>query len=192
MGKIRDKFWLKADCAALIVIDVQEKLVPAMNSRVSNQLIHHSQLLIEGFEALNRPIIATEQYSRGLGHTVSELQAATRQYCIEKTCFSCCGESAFMQALETSGASQLLLVGMEAHVCVYQTLLDLLDRGYQVHLVKDAICSRFKTDFQLACDGAVAAGATLTSTETALFQMVEGARHPGFKTVSQLARRRNS
>jgi nicotinamidase-related amidase len=192
MGAIRDKFWMNADRAALIVIDVQEKLIPAMNSRVSNQLIHHTQLLIEGFEALNRPIIATEQYSKGLGHTVSELQAATRQHCIEKTSFSCCGEPAFIQALEKSGATQLLLVGMEAHVCVYQTLLDLLDRGYQVHLAKDAICSRFKTDFQVACAGASAAGATLTTTEIALFQMVEGAGHPGFKTVSQLARRRNS
>lgn len=191
MGKIRDKFWLNAERAALIVIDVQEKLVPAMNAQVCNQVIHHSQLLIEGFSALNLPIIATEQYSRGLGHTVPQLQTATRQFCIEKTSFSCCGEPAFMQALEKSGAQQLLLVGMEAHVCVYQTLLDLLDRGYQVHLAKDAICSRFKTDFQVACAGAVAAGATLTSTEIALFQMVEGAGHPGFKTVSQLARRRN-
>jgi len=191
MGKIRDKFWLNPERAALIVIDVQEKLIPAMNNRVSNQVIQHSQLLVEGFEALNLPIIATEQYSKGLGHTVSPLQAATRQHCIEKTSFSCCGEPAFLQALAKTGARQLLLCGMEAHVCVYQTLLDLLDGGYQVHLVKDAICSRFKSDFQVACAAAATAGASLTSTEIALFQLVEGAGHPGFKTVSQLARRRN-
>lgn len=191
MGKIRDKFWLNLEGAALVVIDIQEKLLPAMNERISNQVIQHSQLLIEGFEALNLPIIATEQYSKGLGHTVSPLQGATRQHCIEKASFSCCGEPAFMQALEKTGARQLLLCGMEAHVCVYQTLLDLLDRGYQVHLAKDAICSRFKSDFEVACVAAVAAGASLTSTEIALFQLVEGASHPSFKTVSQLARRRN-
>lgn len=190
MGAIKEKFWLNAEEAALVVVDVQEKLVPAMNSRVSGELIQHIELLLEGFTALELPIIATEQYSKGLGHTVSPLSDATRQACVEKTSFSCCGEPNFIAALEKSGAKQVLLVGMEAHVCVFQTLLDLLDRGYQVHLVKDAICSRFKSDFETAVASAAAAGAVITSTEIALFQLVGGAKHPGFKTVSQLARRR--
>ena len=190
MGELKDKFWLQADKTALLVVDIQEKLVPAMNSRVCGELIHHVELLLEGFEALGLPIIATEQYPKGLGSTISKLSAATRQACIEKTSFSCCGDPDFLGALEKTGARQVLLVGMEAHVCVYQTALDLLDRGYAVHLVRDAICSRFKSDFETAVASAAAAGAVITSTETALFQLVGGAKHPGFKTVSQLARRR--
>ena len=190
MGAIKEKFWLQIDQVALIVVDVQEKLVPAMNSRVSGELVHHVELLLEGFKALNLPVLATEQYSKGLGHTISKLNAATSQSCVEKTSFSCCGESTFIDALEKTGAKQVLLVGMEAHVCVLQTVLELLDRGYVVHLVKDAICSRFKTDFETAVATAAAAGAVITTTETALFQLVGGAKHPGFKTVSQLARRR--
>jgi len=190
MGAIKDKFWLNADQTALVVIDIQEKLVPAMNSRVSGELIQHVELLLEGFAALELPVIATEQYPKGLGHTISPLAAATGQACIEKTSFSCCGDPAFMEALEKTGAKQVVLVGMEAHVCVYQTLIDLLDRGYQVHLVKDAICSRFKSDFETAVASAAAAGAAISSTEIVLFQLVGGAKHPGFKAVSQLARRR--
>lgn len=190
MGINIEKFRLQTDQVALVVVDVQEKLVPAMNSRVSGELIHHIELLLEGFEALKLPVIATEQYSKGLGHTVSQLDAAACQTRVEKTSFSCCGESTFINALEKTGARQVLLVGMEAHVCVYQTLLDLLDLGYCVHLVKDAICSRFKSDFETAVASSAAAGAVITSTETALFQLVQGAKHPGFKVVSQLAKRR--
>ncbi len=190
MGAITEKYWLKTDEVALVVVDVQERLVPAMNSRVSGELIHHIELLLEGFEALELPVIATEQYSKGLGHTIDKLSAATTGSCVEKTSFSCCGEPVFIEELEKTGAKQVLLVGMEAHVCVLQTLLDLLDRGYIVHLVKDAICSRFKSDFETAVAMATAAGAVITSTEMALFQLVGGAKHPGFKAVSQLARRR--
>ena len=190
MAEIKEKFWLQADQVALVVVDIQEKLLPAMKSRVSEELIQHVELLLEGFEALGLPVIATEQYSKGLGHTIAKLNAATKQSCIEKTSFSCCSEPAFMEALEKTGAKQVLLVGMEAHVCVLQTLLELLDRGYVVHLVKDAICSRFKSDFETAVATATSVGAVITSTEIALFQLVGGAKHPGFKTVSQLARRR--
>ena len=190
MGEVKEKYWLQAEKTALVVIDIQEKLVPAMNSRVSGELIHHVELLLEGFEALGLPVIATEQYPKGLGPTIAQLASATSGTCIEKTSFSCCGDSAFVSALEKTGATQVLLVGMEAHVCVYQTLLDLLDRGYTVHLVKDAICSRFKSDFKTALKSAAEAGAVITTTEIALFQLVGGAKHPGFKAVSQLARRR--
>ncbi|WP_020674558.1 isochorismatase family protein [Geopsychrobacter electrodiphilus] len=190
MGKLKENFWLQPEQVALVVVDVQEKLVPAMNSRVSGALVQHIELLLEGFASLALPVIATEQYSKGLGHTISSLNAATRQSCIEKTSFSCCGEPSFMAALEKTGAKQVVLVGMEAHVCVLQTLLDLRDQGYTVHLVKDAVCSRFKSDFETAVATATAAGAVMTSTEIVLFQLVGGATHPGFKTVSQLARRR--
>lgn len=192
MAEIKEKFWLDAEKAVLLVIDVQEKLAPAMNQDLYSQLIIHANLLIEGFKALDLPIIATEQYSKGLGHTVAELNGATEQNCIEKMAFSCCGEETFITALEKSGAKQVLIVGMESHVCVFQTVLDLLDRGYVVHLVSDAISSRFKSDYDNAISTAARAGAVITTTETALFQLVKVAGTDGFKAVSKLVRQRTS
>ena len=192
MAEIKNKFWLDAEKTALVIIDVQEKLVPAMNQDLYKQLVLHVNLLIEGFKALDLPIITTEQYSKGLGHTVTELNGATDQHCIEKMAFSCCGEAGFLAALEKSGAKQVLIVGMESHVCVFQTVLDLLDRGYVVHLVSDAICSRFKSDYENAISTAARAGAVITTTETALFQLVKVAGTEEFKVVSKLVRQRTT
>lgn len=190
MGEIQNKFWLQRDQAVMVVIDVQEKLVPSMNERVCGRVIQHIGMLLEGFSAMELPVIATEQYPRGLGHTIDELGAATEQNCVEKVAFSCCGEPKFIEALEKTGRKQVLLVGMEAHVCVYQTMIALLDMGYQVHLVRDAICSRFKSDYHTAITMAPEMGAVLTTTETALFQLLEVAGTEEFKVVSGLARRR--
>lgn len=190
MAEIKDKFWLAKERAALVVIDVQEKLVPAMDERICGRLIGHINMLVETFKAMDLPIIATEQYPRGLGNTISELAGATEDECVEKVAFSCAGEPNFMAALEKSGARQVVLVGMEAHVCVYQTMIDLLDRGYHVHLVRDAICSRFKSDYDTAICMAPQMGAVLTTTEMALFQLLGAAGGDDFKLVSKLVRRR--
>ena len=192
MAEIKDKFWLDAEKTALVVIDVQEKLAPAMNPDLYGRLILNANLLIEGFKGLNLPIIATEQYSKGLGHTVAELVGATDQCCIEKMAFSCCAEESFITALEQSGAKQILIVGMESHVCVFQTVIDLLDRGYIVHLVSDAVSSRFKSDYNNAIRTAARAGAVITTTEAALFQLVKVAGTAEFKVVSKLVRQRTS
>lgn len=192
MAEIKDKYWLEKEKAVLVVIDVQEKLIPAMDERICGQLVGHINMLVEGFKAMGLPVIATEQYPRGLGHTIEELTAATQQDCVEKVAFSCAGEPKFMAALEKTGAKQVVLVGMESHVCVYQTMIDLLDRGYVVHLVRDAICSRFKSDYQTAIAMAAQMGAVLTTTEIALFQLVGVAGSDDFKMVSKLARRRTA
>ncbi len=190
MAEIKDKYWLAPEKAVLLVIDVQEKLAPAMNQDLYRQLVLHVNLLIEGFKALDLPIIATEQYPKGLGHTVAELNGATDQKTVEKIAFSCCGENDFIDALKKTAAKQVVIVGMETHVCVLQTVLDLLDRGYVVHLVQDAVCSRFKGDYANAIKTAARAGAVITTTETALFQLVKVAGTDGFKTVSKLVRQR--
>lgn len=190
MGEIKDKFWLDGEKAVLVVIDVQERLTPAMNQDLYQQLVLHTNLLISGFKALKLPIIATEQYPKGLGHTSADINGATDQCCIEKVAFSCCGEDNFMAALEKSGAKQVVIVGMESHVCVFQTVIDLLDQGYQVHLVKDAISSRFKSDYDNAISTAAQAGAVITTTEMALFQLVKVAGTDGFKAVSKLVQQR--
>lgn len=190
MSDLKNKFWLQQDKAVMVMVDVQEKLVPAMNERVCGRVIQHINMLLESCAAMDLPVIATEQYPRGLGHTIDELKEATTKHRIEKVAFSCCGESDFMDTLEKTGRKQVVLVGMEAHVCVYQTMMDLLDKGYQVHLVRDAICSRFKTDYQTAITMAPQMGAVLTTTEMALFQLLEVAGTEAFKVVSGLARRR--
>jgi len=190
MAAIKEKFWLEGEKVVLVVIDVQETFAPAMNANLYAQLLEHTNLLIEGFKALNLPIIATEQYSEGLGHTVPELDRAAEQYRIEKMAFSCCGEESFLAALKATGAKQVVIVGMETHVCVYQTVLDLLDRGYIVHLVRDAVSSRFQSDYENAISTAARAGAVITTTETALFQLVKGAGTAGFKAISKLVRQR--
>lgn len=190
MGDVRNKFWLDRDQAVMVVVDVQEKLVPAMNERVCGRVVQHINMLLEGFSAMDLPVIATEQYPRGLGHTIEELAVSGDTQRVEKVAFSCYGESNFVEALEKTGRKQVVLVGMEAHVCVYQTMIDLLDRGYQVHLVRDAICSRFKSDYHTAITTAPEMGAVLTTTEMALFQLLKVAGTDEFKVVSGLARRR--
>ncbi len=190
MAAINDKFWLDGDKAVLVIIDVQEKLVVAMNQELYQQQLLHTNMLIEGFKALDLPIITTEQYPKGLGPTASALNGATDQYCIEKVAFSCCGEAEFMTALDKTGATQVVITGMESHVCVFQTVIDLLDRGYTVHLVKDALSSRFLSDYETAVSTAARAGAVITTTEMALFQLVKVAGTAGFKVVSKLVRQR--
>lgn len=192
MAQIKEKYWLNKAETVLVVVDVQEKLVPAMDERISGRLIGHINMLVETCKAMDLPIIATEQYPRGLGHTIGELSGAVEASCIEKTAFSCIGEPNFLSALEKTGAKQVLLVGMEAHVCVYQTMIDLLDRGYGVHLVRDAICSRFKSDYLAAIDMALQMGAVVTTTEMALFQLLGVAGGDEFKLVSKLVRRRTA
>lgn len=188
MAKLKEKFWLDPEKAILVVIDVQEKLAPAMNPDLYEQLLQHTNLLIEGFKALDLPIIATEQYSKGLGHTVAELDGAAAEHRIEKMTFSCCGEESFLKIVESTGARQVVIVGMESHVCVFQTVVDLLDRGYVVHLVRDAVSSRFKSDYENAISTAARAGAVITTTEMALFQLVKGAGNDAFKAISKLVR----
>ncbi|SHJ21098.1 Nicotinamidase-related amidase [Malonomonas rubra DSM 5091] len=191
MAEIKDKFWLQKEQAALVVVDIQEKLVPAMDPAISERLVKHVDMLVQAFQAMELPIIVTEQYPRGLGNTIGALSTAAEKNCVEKTAFSCAGEPNFVSALEKTGAKQVVLVGMEAHVCVYQTMIDLIDRGYRVHLVTDAICSRFKSDYQTAIAMASQMGAVLTTTEMALFQLVGVAGGDIFKLVSKLVRQRN-
>ncbi len=183
------RFRLDRKSTALVIVDVQERLVPAMDHDTARDTVQTIQLLLKGARQLGLPVIATEQYPRGLGSTVSEL-AEIRDGAVTKVSFSCCGEPAFLETLRNCGARTVLLTGMEAHVCVFQTLIDLLDRGYKVHLVRDAICSRRRIDYQTALENARFAGAAVTTAETALFQLMGSARDAGFKAVSALIKER--
>jgi nicotinamidase-related amidase len=184
------KFTLERDKAVLLVIDVQERLVPAMDEKVYKKILRSINLLVQGSKELQLPIVTTEQYPLGLGHTVPELSAACAGGVVEKVSFGCCGEPNFLQRIKEIGRPQVIVTGMEAHVCVYQTVLGLLAAGYHVHLVRDAISSRNKVDFLAGVENARAAGAVVTTVETALFQMLTTAAAPEFKAVSALVKNR--
>lgn len=185
------KFWLDREQAVLIVIDVQAKLTPAMPPAVYARMRATTALLVEAAQLLGIPVVTTEQYPQGIGHTVPELAAACKDGVIEKTSFGCCGEPAFLAALAGLGRRQMIVTGMEAHVCVYQTVLGLLSTGYHVHLVRDAICSRHKEDFRAGVSNAARAGALVVTAEMVLFQLLKDSRHEQFRAISKLVKERD-
>ena len=184
------KFKLDAEKAVLVVIDVQERLVPAMPEDIYLRLRNTVAMLVEFAGLLGLPVVTTEQYPKGIGHTVPELAAACNETVIEKVSFGCCGEATFLEALKKTGRTQVLITGMEAHVCVYQTVLGLLEDGYYVHLIRDAICSRNKTDYLAGVANAGQAGAVVTTAETVMFQMLQESTHEQFRAVSKLVKER--
>ncbi len=183
-----EKFFLHRDSAQLVVVDVQERLCRAMDARVLEGLVGNISILMETAAELGLPTIATEQYVRGLGETVPQLKEKLTAPCLEKMTFSCCGGEGFMETLEASGRRQVILTGMESHVCVLQTALDLLANGYVVHLVCDAVMSRRKENWKTALKTMTAAGAVLTSTESAVFQLLRVAGTEEFKKLSKLVK----
>ncbi len=188
MGAIKDKFFLDRDKAVLVVIDVQEKLCRAMDETVLGKLTVNISILQEAARELGIPMVATEQYVKGLGETLCGLKEKLDAPALEKMTFSCCGETPFPERLKELGRKQVIVTGMETHVCVLQTVLELLDAGYCVHLVKDAVMSRRKENWQVGVKGAQAAGAVITSTEAALFQLLRVAGTEEFKKLSKLVR----
>jgi nicotinamidase-related amidase len=185
-----DKFKLDADKAVLVVIDIQERLVPAMPQKVYKRLRDTVSMLVQAAKLLGVPVVTTEQYPKGIGHTVAELANACSDKVVEKVSFGCCGEPNFLEAIKETGRSQVIVTGMEAHVCVYQTVLGMLEDGYHVHLLSDAICSRNKTDYLSGVANAKQAGAVVTTAETVLFQMLKESTHAQFKAISKLVKER--
>ncbi|GAM09803.1 isochorismatase family protein 1B [Geobacter sp. OR-1] len=185
---INDKFFLDRSNAVLVVIDVQEKLCRAMDDKVLDRLTGNISILQEAAKELAIPIVATEQYVKGLGETLSPLKERLCAPAIEKMTFGCCGEAGFPDRLQSLGKKQVIVTGMETHVCVLQTVLELLDAGYTVHLVKDAVMSRRKENWQVGVETARDAGAVITSTEAALFQLLKVAGTDEFKKLSKLVR----
>ena len=185
---IKEKFLLNREDAVLVVIDVQEKLCRAMDEKVLERLVRNTGILQEAAKELGVPILATEQYVKGLGETLPELKSQVAEPAIEKMTFSCCGETPFPDKLKALGRKQVIVTGMETHVCVLQTVIELLDAGYTVHVVRDAVMSRRKDNWFIGVETAQAAGAVITSTEAALFQLLRVAGTEEFKKLSKLVR----
>jgi nicotinamidase-related amidase len=186
---IKDKFFLERDKSVLVVIDVQEKLCVAMDDAVLKKLVKNIGILLESAAELNIPILVTEQYVKGLGPTLPELkEKAKTAHCYEKMAFSCCGSFEFIDALKATGRTQIIITGMETHVCVLQTVIELREAGMDVHIVKDAVMSRNKQNWHTAIQAMTLAGAIPTCTESVLFQLLKVAGTDEFKKLSKLVR----
>jgi nicotinamidase-related amidase len=188
MGAVRERHFLDRNNAVLMVIDVQDKLCRAMDEKELQKLTGNISILQDTARELGFPMVATEQYVKGLGDTLSILKEKLAEPPLGKMAFSCCGEPSFPDKLKTLGRKQVIVTGMEAHVCVLQTVIELLDGGYHVHLVKDAVMSRRKENWKVGIEAAISAGAVITSTEAALFQLLRVAGSDEFKKLSKLVR----
>ena len=180
---------LSATDTVLVVVDVQERLVPAVSDR--DPIVWNTRRLIDGAKLFDVPVIVTEQYPKGLGPTMPELIAALPEGApvIEKKSFSACLVPEFLEKLRRcESVHKVLLTGMETHVCILQTALDLLSLGYEVHLAVDAVGSRFAGDRKIAIRRLESSGVLLTTTESVLFQWCRTADAPQFKAVSRLVR----
>lgn len=179
---------IKKEEVVLVAIDFQERLMPAMKN--SQEIEEKMVKLSQGFVVLGLPILTTQQYTKGLGETLASIKGAMGGNFkpIEKTSFSAMGEPEFVKALEATGRKTIVLTGVEAHVCVQQTALDLIEAGYHVFLVNDVISSRDNTDKKYAQRRISEAGGIGTTYEAVLFELVGGAREDGFKQISAIVK----
>jgi nicotinamidase-related amidase len=177
---------LNREDAALLVIDVQDRI----NAVMKNQKhLPRIEVLVEACQGLEVPVIASEQYPQGLGPTVESLAAILGDTPPAKLTFSCARDEGLREAVEKSGRQQIVVTGIEAHVCVLQTALDLLNAGYEVHVTYDAVNSRRKSDRKWALHRMASAGAVITSTESALFELVERCDTADFRAIAKLIKR---
>ncbi len=178
-----EAYQLDRNNAALLIIDIQERLAVVMDKK--DQVVRNTLHLVELAKMLNLPVVVTEQYPKGLGRTLPEITAALPTYLpIEKTSFNCCGEESFNEQIRRLGKKKIIVTGMETHICVLQTGLGLLQAGFDVHLVADAVCSRTKANWRSGLELVRDAGAVITNTETVLFQLLGVAGTPEFKAIS--------
>jgi nicotinamidase-related amidase len=181
---------LQVSTTVLAVIDVQDRLLVKIST--ADTLVRNGAFLLDVARLLNVPVRATEQYPKGLGSTTAELACRLPQRLLAKTAFSCCGAGTFLEELEMLRRPNVVLVGMETHVCVAQTALDLLAAGLNVFLPVDALAARSMLDHDVALRRLEQAGAVLTTVEAIAFEWVADAAHPQFKGVSKLVIERSA
>src|SRR5689334_9429319 len=174
---------LEADQCALIVADIQEKLLPPIFEK--ERLLKNAQLLIRLATLLKIPIVSSTQYARGLGPTVPEIQSLLEKPSIDKQSFSCFGSDAFCSAVKWIPGQQntVLLCGMEAHICVMQTALAALREGYLVQVASDAVSSRTEWNWKIGLERMRAAGAIVSSTEMMMYELLRSSGSPAFKEL---------
>jgi nicotinamidase-related amidase len=179
---------LERKSAAVLLVDVQDRLTPAMPPEALARVVKYARAMIQAGKALGLPVLATEQYPKGLGRTLPELRELLPEPPLEKVHFSCGADEAFAKKLELLGRKQVIVVGMETHVCVFQTTRDLVAMGYEVHVCADAVSSRTELHRQSGLDLCRQAGAVITNAETAIFDLLHRAATDEFRAVSPLVK----
>ncbi len=178
---------LTTDSVVLVLIDFQERLFPVMHEK--EKLLRSVLKLIQGAKVLEIPIIMTEQYPKGLGPTLPEIRELLPDVKpIEKVCFDCCDEGAFGESLESLKRKQVLIAGIEAHICVYQTAMALFRSGYEVQVVGDCVSSREPENKLVSLLKMGAAGVSPTTVEMALFELLKVAEGDKFKQISNIVK----
>jgi len=185
--KVGDINMLTIENTLLLVIDFQERLMPSIHRH--EELAQKTAAFIKGCRILDLPVLTTQQYTKGLGDTIPAIKDALGEFePVEKITFSCCKTAAFNDELIKTGRKAILVTGIEAHICVQQTVLDLLENGYQVYLIADCIGSRRENDLLYAEARMQKAGTIITTMESALFELLVRADHPKRKEISNLVK----
>ncbi len=177
------KFYIEPENSVLVIIDVQEKLARAMKEDVLQNVMRNIKKLIHLAKIYSIPSIYTEQYPKGLGSTLEGIKSMMEEEAIEKIHFSCLQEEKFIQKINQFSRKKIILVGMETHVCVFQTCLDFLARDFKVYVPKDGVCSRKKEDWLTGLELIKEAGAVITCVETLIFQILKKAGTAEFKKM---------
>ena len=178
---------LQAEDALALAIDFQDRMMPVIDG--NEELTKKAVTFLKGCRILGVPVLATQQYTKGLGETVAPVKEAIGEFeHIEKNTFSCYKSEEFRRKLEQSGRKNIIVTGVEAHICVQQTALDLLDHGYCVYVLVDCISSRFSTDRKFAMKRMDRAGAIFTTMESILFELLGSADHPRRKEITSLVK----
>lgn len=178
---------LKMESTILLLVDIQGKLAQLMHEK--SHLFNHLQQLVKGIKVLGVPILWVEQNPDGLGPTIPEIAGLLPDVKpISKMSFSSCRNDRFLQALKKLDRQQVLIAGIETHICVYQTAADLVDMGYEVQVVTDAVSSRSAENKAIGLQKMKDAGASWTSVETALFELLEVAEGYAFREVLKIVK----
>ena len=173
------------ETTVLLLVDIQGKLAQMMHER--DRFFERNAILVQGMRTLDVPIVWVEHHPKGLGRTVPEVARHLDGLVpVEKNTFSCCGNEDFLEALVEVGRKQILLAGMETHICILLTALDLLERGLEVQVVADAVSSRTAENKQNALWRLRDAGVVATNVETALYELMRSAGHPRFRDILEL------
>ncbi len=178
---------LQTNDTLMILIDIQERLIPAMFNKESleKKLI----TFIKGLRVLEVPIMVTQQYTKGLGATIDSIKEALGDFeYFDKVSFSCLGDKPFMEKFSEFKGKNIIITGIEAHVCVQQTVLDLLEKNYNVYIATDCVGSRDENDCVYAEKRMEKAGAVLTTMESLLFEFLKGADNPKRKAISEIVK----
>jgi nicotinamidase-related amidase len=169
---------------ALIIIDVQEKLLAVMHEK--DNLVKNICTLVKACRLLEIPVVNCRQYPQAIGETVPPIQELLETEPVDKRCFSCMASEEFKNRLTAAGCERVILCGIEAHVCVYQTARDLASAGYEVEIPADAVTSRTPANKQIAIDRLRQEDAIISSTEMSLFDILGTSEHPCFRDISRL------